>query len=237
VRNLSETQDEKLSFARHLHELASMAVKSQSLSPPNFLVEVLATRGNISVPEVAYSELIRQHSLLKFLVTCIAIGTAEGDVVLAGDEHVDAGPGQRLLFRVQLYRQPALRRDVREERRRGDRLAPRGSLLPACSAVRGQFIIWYEKLVVCLLDLVIDPAEQIRCYANLADVHHQRGLSSEWLDKVVLETANHYWLELVKNGGLPFQQDDSLNDACGKYDMGYADHIAFSPNPTVRASG
>jgi hypothetical protein len=35
-----------------------MAVKSQSLSSPNFLLEVLVTMGYISVSEVAYIELI-----------------------------------------------------------------------------------------------------------------------------------------------------------------------------------
>ena len=65
--------------------------------------------------------------------------------------------------------------------------------------------------MICLLDLVIDPTEQIRRFANLAvDIISE--VSSEWRDKV-LETSNHYWLELVNNGGLPFQQDDSLNVA------------------------
>jgi hypothetical protein len=259
VRNLSETQDEKLqlSFTRHLHELANMAVKSQSLSSPNFLVEVLATMGNISVPEVAYSELIRQHSLLQFLLKYIAIGAAEDDVVLEvvrvmGTLMLD--PDSASYFGSGRIASKLF--DVLFEKNDDVEIILHLTVLFYRMLLyedsRGS-IVENEKLVICLLDLVIDPNEQIRRYANLAvDIISE--VSPEWRDKVLerrFETANHYWLEFVNNGGLPFQQDDSLNDTYGEHGMGgmgdsrdeygqsqsadfeYADHSAFSPNPTV----
>lgn len=71
-------------------------------------------------------------------------------------------------------------------------------------------IINHERLVTCILDMVIDPCEDIRRFANLC-VDIILEASDDWKDRVLerrFMICNHYWLLFLEGGAEALMRDD-----------------------------
>ncbi len=216
IRNISEVKDQKvkLEFTRYLHTLTGMLLKSSlKQTSTDFLVNALAALANTTVDEFAYADLARQHGLIDFLLKHLVLGFADDDVVL---EVV------KVLSTLMLDARAApLLGSARVVQKLYDILCAKRDdveivfqLVYLCyklvyhTASRNS-VIQNERLVGCLLDLVVDPNEEIRRFANLT-VDIILEASVEWHDRIRerrFAACNYYWLQFLE-GNNPFEDEE-----------------------------
>ena len=101
-------------------------------------------------------------------------------------------------------------------------------------------VVQHERLVSCILDLVVDPNEKICLFANLCvDVIMEH--SDEWQERILerrFATCNYYWLQFLQ-GNNPFDEEEvSVQDRSraedfnlsGDYYDQFADYSGWDPS-------
>jgi len=210
-------------FQRHLHELAGMAVKSPS---GDFLVEALGTLANLALPELSYGELVRQHGLADFLAKLMLPSFSDPDTVLevvmligtfASDPKAAALLGS--------FRTVSLLYEILNARADDADLVLQVTftlLRLLLTKESREAVLSHERLCVCLLDLVLDPSEEIRSVANSAlDVIMEHDV--EWRDRVCerrFEVYNREWLHYIANADDAEFQLRYHQDQGGTYGVG-----------------
>lgn len=200
VRNLSQYPRAQPAFKKYLHELVGMTLKSPT---PDFLVESLAILANLALPDVLYSELCVQHGLLDFILRQLQPGFAEDDIVLECVQLISTlaldprcAP---LLSNTHLVRNLAnmLTEKIEDLDLVVHILFALFKLL--LHKESREAIMMHPNLTHVLLDLVADPAPEVRQIANMClDIIMEH--DDVWRDKIRskrFESFNREWLQLV----------------------------------------
>lgn len=214
LKNISSHEHYKKLFVPYLVEFVDTTIKTTNY---DFLLESLSILANLNCRDVRFAEIPSGNLLLDFLQKYMVPGFAEDDVLLAvvmtvGTLATDTAMAPQLAQNRLVNKLHDVLNEKNEDVDIVLQLVYAIFKMLLHQQSRNS-VIKHHNFTNCLLDLVIDPNEQVRNLANLSlDIimEHDEGWRTKIREKR-FEMCNREWIDFIQNGGVPQFERDQAN--------------------------
>ncbi|XP_065657799.1 kinesin-associated protein 3 isoform X2 [Hydra vulgaris] len=203
IRNISQHDGAtKKEFINYISDLANMI---KNVNNEAFVVECVGILGNLNMPEMQYSMMLKEYDLLNYILSKLSPGNAEDDlvlevIILTGTIASDEGCATMLATSGIIHRLIELLRAKQEDDEVVLQIVYVFYQLAFHQATRN-VIIKETQAPAYLIDLMHDKNEEVRKVCdNTLDIIAE--CDSEWKVRIQVEKFrwhNSQWLQMIES--------------------------------------